>query len=78
MLEERASAMGLGSVDQLVGYALDAFESNVFSPEELDDETWAAIEAADVSGEGVPWEQVKLDLQGKRRGHSLANGGLNE
>ena len=39
MLQERVKAMGLDSVDQLVGFALDAFESNVFLPDELDEET---------------------------------------
>jgi hypothetical protein len=66
LINEKMIAHGMTTVDELIMMALSLLPAD--SGEEIDDQTWAAIEEAEAQyqrGEGRPWEEVRSELHEK-------------
>ncbi len=65
LIDSRMKELGITDIDELLFVAVTTFQpADVFHHDELDAETKAAIEEADLQ-EAVPWEPVRDALKQK-------------
>lgn len=68
LIEEKMKQTGVADPDALVRLAFQMLDQSCEVPDELDDETWAALEQADKEcdeGKGRPWEEVRAELKAR-------------